>query len=131
MNYLLLNAGALRARRCFSFLISSCLPLKINLHGISNPPCSRFEEYLLSLITTQSIVRVFNKNNDLICDNWLGRWNTTTLSLKLPPHIYHQNSTAPFYEQNVQLLQSMCFDRYGNYEYNCLAHKSPFYHVHV
>ena len=61
IDYLLLNAGALRARRCFSFLILSCLPLKINLHGISNPPCGISEEYLLLPITTQSIVPFSNK----------------------------------------------------------------------
>ena len=82
IDYLLLNAGALRARRCFSFLISSCLPLKINLHRISNPPCGRFEEYLLPPITTQSIVPFSNKNNDKIRDNCLGRWPTTTSAFK-------------------------------------------------
>ena len=50
--------------------------IKINLQGISNPPCGRSEEYLFPPITTQSIVPVFNKNDDKIRDNCLGRWPT-------------------------------------------------------
>ena len=54
------TVSTLQARRCFCLLVLSCLPLKINLPGISNPPCGRSEEYLLR-ITTQSIVPFFNK----------------------------------------------------------------------
>ena len=66
---LLLNAGALRAKRCFSFMISSCLPLKFNLRGISNPPCGRSEEYLFPPITTQSTVLI-TKSNWIKTDVW-------------------------------------------------------------
>ena len=80
VEWLLLNAGALQARRCFSFLISSCLPLKINLQRIPDPPCSKSKDYLLPPITTQSIVPFFNKNNDNFCDS-CSQWYC---SLKLP-----------------------------------------------
>ena len=85
VEWLLLNAGALQARRCFSFLISSCLPLKINLQRIPDPPCNKSKDYLLPPITTQSIVPFFNKNNNKICDS-CSQWYC---SLKLPLHIYH------------------------------------------
>ena len=86
---LLLNAGALRARRCFSFLISSCLPLKINLHRISNPPCGRFEEYLLPPITTQSIVPFPTKTMTKFVTIALVDGPQQHRPLKLPLHIYH------------------------------------------
>ena len=40
--------------------------IKINLQGISDPPCGRSKGYLLPPITTQSIVPFYNKTSDKI-----------------------------------------------------------------
>ena len=122
--YSLLNAGALQARRCFSVLISSRLPLKINLHGISNPSCGRSEVYLLPPITTQSTVPFFNKNNDKIHDNCLGRWPTTTSSFRTA--ITYVSLVFNSSLSQVKCSSTAACDRYGTDEYNCLACKSPF-----
>ena len=108
-----------------SFLISSRLPLKLTCKGSLSPPCGRSEEYLLPPITTQSIVPFSNKKKEKFCDSCPCTGNDIR-PLKPLSHIYHWNSMAPFHKRSVhQLLHSICFDRYGNNEYNCLARNSP------
>ena len=63
----------------FKYFLSSIFSsLKINVHGISNPPCSESEENRLLPVTMQDISPPHRKKREQAEEIFLGRWPTVT-----------------------------------------------------